>query len=137
MANAPIFPGAFKTSAARLQNSDSTNLVTVLTPPTNGSKVVGIMVTSDDSSARDLQLVVTKGGVDYPIGTIQIAITAGTIAATAAVNMLDVAKLPGLPIDRDGQRYLLLESGAVLKAKVLVAVTSAKFINIVALHSDF
>jgi hypothetical protein len=137
MATAPIFPGALKTSTARIQNSDSTNLVTVLTPPTTGSKVVAIMVTSDDTSARDLQLVITKSGVDYPIGTTTIAITAGTIAATAAVNMLDTAKLPGLPVDRDGQRYLLLESGAVLKAKVLVAVTAAKFVNIVALHSDF
>lgn len=133
----PIFPQSLKTSTVRIANADTTTIKTLVTPPTNGSKVVAVLLTSDDTSSKDVQLVVTKGGVDYPIGTINMPITAGTIAATSAVNGLDVSKIAGLPLDRDGQRYLLLESGAVLGIKALTTLTSGKFINAVAIHSDF
>lgn len=131
MSSTPAFFVTPKTIAARLQNSDGTSLVTVYTPPVSGAKVVALMGSSTDATARDIQLAITKGGVDYPIGTTTVAITSGTIAATAQTNLLNRTNFPGLPVDSDGQPYLLLETGAVLKAKSLVAVTAAAFVNIV------
>lgn len=132
-----LLPNAVKTSPARIANGDGTNLITVVTPGAQGQKVTSLIASSDDTAARDLQLVITKGAVDYPLGTVAIPITAGTIAATPHVDLLAPGMMPGLPTDSDGNPYLLLETGAVLKAKVLVAVTAAKFINIIAKGGDF
>lgn len=136
MSSTPAFFVTPKTIAARLQNSDGTSLVTVYTPPAGGAKVVSLVAASTDGTARDIQLTITKGGVDYPLGTTQVAITAGTIAATAQTNLINRTQYPGLPVDSDGQPYLLLESGAVLKAKSLVAVTAAAFVNILGVAAE-
>lgn len=135
MAAAPVFFVTPKTPVVQILPADALALKTLHTP-TNPTKVTAVMATSSDTASRDVTLYVTKGGVDYPLGTVNIPITAGTITATPAVNLLDPAKIPGLPIDSDGQRYLLLEAGAVLKAAVLVAVTAAKAINLVAVAAE-
>lgn len=131
MQSTPSYFGVIKNPVARIANGDGTALVTFYDPPTGGGKVETIAVTSDDTAARDLQLVVTKGGVDYPICTKTIPITAGQIPGTPAVNILDGIVCPWIRIDENGNPYLILEDGAVLKAKVLTTVTAAKFINLV------
>lgn len=135
MSATPAFFVTPKTSGVQIVNADGTALKTIHTP-TTATKVTAVMASSSDTAARDVTLYITKGGVDYPLGTVGIPITAGTIAATGGVNLLDPSKIPGLPLDSDGQRYLLLEVGAVLKAAVLVAVTAAKAINIVAVGAE-
>ena len=137
MATAPIFPGAIKWNGVQIANADGTAFKTLWTPGASGSKIVALSLASDDSATRDILLAVTKGGVDYPIGTMQVAITAGTVVATVAQNFFDGVRLPWLPVDGDGQRYMLLESGCVLKAKPLVAVTATKFVTLTAYGSDF
>lgn len=132
-----IIPTSVKTDVARIANGDASALIALVTPAGSGRKVNAVTVSSDDTSARDVSLVITKGGVDYPIGTITIPITAGQIAATPAVNAINRTAIPGLPIDSDGNPYLLLEVGAVLKVKALTTVTSAKFINFVATSGEF
>lgn len=136
MSSTPAFFVTPRTIAARLQNSDGTTLVQVYSPPVSGAKVVSLMAASTDGTARDIGLFITKGGVDYPIGTVGVPITAGTIAATPQVNLLNRTSFPGLPIDSDGQPYILLETGAVLKAKALVAITAAAFMNITGVAAE-
>lgn len=136
MSSTPAFFVTPKTIAARLQNSDGTSLVTVYTPPTAGAKIAALMAVSTDSAARDIGLFITKGGVDYPLCTVAVPITAGTIAATPQVNLINRTSAPGLPLDSDGQAYILLETGAVLKAKALVAITAATFMNIVGVAAE-
>lgn len=122
----------------QIVNADGTNLKTISTGAANGTKITAVMVATDDTGARDLQVGITRvGPVFYPLGTKTIPIGSGTTAAAAGVNLLDPAIIPGLPIDSDGQPYLFLENGQSLQAKVLVAVTAAKTMSINAVAADF
>lgn len=137
MATRPYFFDVPNVSVVRIANADTTTLKTLVTAAANGTKVVGITLTSDDTSARDVTIGITRSAVFYPLGTVTVPITAGTIAATAGVNALDRdTKIPGLPVDSDGNPFLHLASGDTLQIKALVTVTSAKFINAVAFHGD-
>jgi hypothetical protein len=125
----PIFVGAIKTPVNRLQNSDGTTSITLITGATNGTKVESIAVTSDDTTDRVLQFSISVSGTDYIIGEVTASIGAGTNGTVKAINALNVTDLPW--VRNDGiNPYLYLESGAILKVKSKVAVTAAKFINI-------
>lgn len=132
MSTTPTFFGTIKTAVAQILPADASNLVTLYTAPANGGKVESIAGTSSDTSARDVSLVITKGGVDYVIGTKTIPITAGQIAATPAVDLLNGTECPWSRLDENGNRFLLLDSGCVLKAKSLTTVTAAKALQIFA-----
>lgn len=125
MAAKPVFFGTLKNAAVQLVNADGTALVTLYTAPTNGGKVEAIAISSSDTVARDIQIVVTKGAVDYVLATIAVPITAGQVAATPAVDGLQPTASPWLRFDENGNPFLLLETGSVLKVKTLVAVTAA------------
>lgn len=133
----PYFPAAIKTAAAKITPTETTTLVTLWTPGTNGSKIVSIGVASDDTATKDAQLWVTFGGVDHLLGTKTIAITAGFVTGTPAYNFFDGIQMPWLSIDSAGQRYISLVSGAVLKAKVTVTMTAAKTMYFYAQGIDF
>lgn len=126
MSATQIFFGSIKTLAAQILPADTSSLVTLYTAPTNGARVESIAVSSSDTSARDVSLAVTKGGVDYIIGTVTIPITAGQIAATPAIDLLQYLAMPWLRFDENGNRFLQLDTGCVLKVKSLTTVTAAK-----------
>jgi hypothetical protein len=44
---------------------------------------------------------------------------------------------PGLPVDSDGNPYIILVSGDTLQATFATALTSTDFVNIVAQCADF
>lgn len=136
MSSTPFFFATPKVSAVQIANADASNLKTLATGAAGGTKIVAVMAASDDTSARDVQLGITKSGTFYPLGTATIAITAGTIAATPAVNLLNPGVIVGLPLDSDNQPYLFLESGDTLQAKALTTVTAAKLISLVTMHGD-
>lgn len=136
MSTAPFFFGTPKNSKVQIANADASGLKTVVTGATNGTKVVSLIAASDDTAARDVTWGVTRGGTFHPLGTKTIPITAGTIAATPPVNLMDPAIVPGLPVDNDGNPYVFLESGDTLQAKSLTTVTSAKLISFHANHAD-
>jgi hypothetical protein len=134
----PIPTFAKQPQAARVQilPADTTTVKTIVTAGANGSKIIGVIVTSTDTSARDLTLSITNS-TTYPLGTKTIAITAGTIAATPAVNLLDAAVIVGIPKDSDGNPFLFLISGDTLTVNCLTTVTTAKAITIHAIYEDF
>jgi hypothetical protein len=131
----PIFPQTIKNIAARIANSDATNKVTIATGALNGSKIEGLQVTSDDSTQRTLSLWLSKGGVDYLLGIYTIASNQGNTAGSNSFGILgNVANSPApqttgmtLPLDALGNKYLMLENGASLKASVSSTMTSGKF----------
>ena len=133
----PFYFNSPKVSNATIVAADTTTAKTVVTAPAGGSKVTGLILASDDTSARDIQFGVTQsGGSFYPIGTVTVPITAGTIAATPSVNAINRSTCPGLPLDSDGNPYILLESGDKLEIKALTTVTAAKTISATAIHAD-
>lgn len=71
------------------------------------------------------------------IGTVVVAITAGTDGATAAVSAFTSTLFPALPVDNDGQPYLLLEFGDYLSIASSATITANKIINAVAQSGDF
>jgi hypothetical protein len=136
MATTGYFFNTPKNSKVQIANGDASGLKTVVTGAAAGSKVVALIAASDDTSARDVTFGVTKSATFYPLASKTIPITAGTIAATPPVNLLDPSIIPGLPVDNDGQPYIFLETGDTLQAKSLTTVTSGKLISLTAIHGD-
>lgn len=134
----PIFQQSLKNGAVQILPADTTTLKTIVTPGTNGSKVESLIVSSTDTSARDLQLTVTKGGVDYVLGTISIPANTGFTNGVVLINVFQHANISvALNNDLNGNKVLYLENGSVLKAKTLTTVTAAKAINLFAQYGDF
>jgi hypothetical protein len=134
----PVFVQTPKVGNVQILPADASNLKTIVTGGANGTKVTSLICTSTDTSTRDVQVGITISATFYPLLTVTVAITAGTIAATAAANLFDVSKCPGLPIDSDGNPYIFLPSSSyTLQAKSLTTVTAAKELDITAVAADF
>jgi hypothetical protein len=134
----PVFVQTPKNYKVQILPADTSNLKTIATGGTNGTKVHSIVVSSNDTASRDVTWGITTAAVFFPMGTVTIPITAGFIAATPAVQLLDLTKTPGLPLDGDGNPYVLLSSASdTLQIKSLATVTAAKEIDVTALGGDF
>lgn len=127
---------ATPSNKAQILPADTTTNKTLITASTDGTKVLAILVTSTDTSARDIQLKKTVSGTDHILGTFSIPITAGFINSTPTVNLFNHTQMPYLPRDANGNPYLQLESGATLTVASLTTVTAAKVISIVACASS-
>ena len=133
--NTAVFAQRPRKAVAQLLTGDSTNKKALVTAGADGSKLVSLSASSDDTSNRTIQLFITRSSTDYLIGTAVVPTLAGTDGATLPVDMLSL--IPGLPVDNDGQRYLFLESGDALKVATTVAVTAAKAVHLAADYADF
>lgn len=134
----PIFPQTVKQGAVQILPADTTSLKTIYTAPANGSRVDNILITSTDTSSKDIQLVVTISSTDYVLGTIAVPANSGFTNSVVSLNMLAHSNLTSaLNSDNNGNKYLFLASGSILKIKALTTVTAAKAINVVAQIGDF
>jgi histidinol dehydrogenase len=135
--NSFVTPQTPKKGLQQILPADTSSLKTVLTGGTNGTKVSSLMLSSSDTSARDVTIGISRSGTYYPIGTVTVPITAGQIAATPGINALAASVCPGLPVDNDGQPYLTLQASDTLDIKSLTTVTAAKAISALADGSDY
>lgn len=140
----PIFPQTIKNYVAQILPADTTTLKTLVTGATNGTKVEMINIASTDTSARDVQFWLDVSGTTYLMTTLSIPANSGNTNALLPQGLLAslVATSPYLPffqfpLDSNGNRYLYIASGSILKVKVLVAVTAAKEIDFVVQAGDF
>lgn len=131
--NDPIFVKTPNHAEVTFVNADSTNAKDLISAGANGTKVIGIAATSDDTAAVNMRLYIHDGTTAYLVGTVRIAIAAGSDGAAPAVNLLSRAALPWL--DSDGQ--FLLPTGYKLQVAPLAAVTAAKTVTIVCLAADY
>jgi hypothetical protein len=131
----PVYPQTPKNGHVQILPADASGLKTLYTAGSNGSKITAVICSSTDTSARDVSVGVTRSAVFYALGTTTVAITAGTIAATAAQDMF--TGIPGLPIDNDGQVYIFIESGDTFQVKSLTTVTAAKELDFNCIGADF
>ena len=132
----PVFTQTPSLSLAQILPADTTAAKTVVTAGANGTKVTGLSASSNDA-ARIVVISLVRSAVVYILTTVTVAANAGTDGTVAATNLINTTILPSLPIDNDGQPYLLLKSGDTLTAAVTVAVTAAKTISIAAIGADF
>ena len=137
MATAPIFVGTPKNGKVQIVAADASANKTVVTVGTNGSKIISLNLQSDDTSARDVRVSIVNGGTTYPLGVVTVPIGAGASGTVPSVNALDLSKIPGLPIDTDGNPFVLLITGDTFVVNALTTVTAAKTITAIAIYGDF
>lgn len=138
----PVFVQTPKIATVKIVNADGTTAAgkTIVTAGSNGSKIVAVGVTSDDTSARTIQLWYTRSAVNNLLGTATVAITGGSDGSTAGLDLLRGGSAflnPWLPIDNDGENYIFLQSGDTLTCNATVAVTAAKTVYVTAVYADF
>jgi len=130
----PIFIATANVAVLDIENADGTTLQDLITGGTDGTKVFKINVTSDDTSAVELQLhYLPSGGSASLLGTVDVAIAAGTDGAEAAVNLLASDQI--VCTDADGE--LFIESGDKLQVAATSAVTAAKKVALVCFAGDY
>lgn len=137
MTATPVFPQTIKNGQVQILPADTTSLKTIYTAAANGSVVSSILMSSTDTTSRDVQFYVTIGGTDYLLATVSCLLNSGFTNAVPLISVLDHANFATQLVDSHGNRCLYLASGSVLKAKVLVAVTAAKAISLFAQAGDF
>jgi hypothetical protein len=146
--SAPAFAGVTANSVVTAQtpNNGKQNFVqgtdsagtykTIYTAGTNGSKCNAVSVANDDASATHvITFEVVNGGTSYHFSTFTTTSPASGSYSTA--NALSVTNWAGLPTDSDGNPYLQLVNGDVLKATFATALTSADEIDVFAACADF
>ena len=138
LVNRPVFLQNVKAGVATFTNADSANTKkTLVTADADGTKVVAVLASSDDTSDRLGQLWITRSATSYLVGTTNVVTLAGTNGVADTANLLDVTLIPGLPVDRDGQVYLLLESGDTLQVSFTTQVTAAKTVYVVTQFANY
>jgi type IV pilus biogenesis protein CpaD/CtpE len=137
MAAAPSFPSVVATAVQNILPADTTTTKTILTAGASGTKITGLQIASSDSSAKIVQVFLTRTAVDYNLITVSIPAGSGN-DSTGVLAAIDAFLLmAGLPVDNDGQRYLLLKSGDTLRWSCTTTVTVGRKIDIVAVAADF
>lgn len=135
--NSFIAAQGFRTVVVQFAPADTTVLKDIISAGSNGSKLVGLIATSTDSATKVPQVYIHNGSIALLLGSTLVAIAAGNDGTTAAVDLLGVTLNPGVPLDNDGQHYVLLPSGYKLQVGMLATITAAKVINITAFVEDF
>lgn len=119
-------------AAVTFVNADGTSKKSILTGQASanaaGTRVDSVMISSDDTANRDLAFYITIGGTDYYIGNVSVPLGSGytTVIRVEGMNVLS----PYL-------RYLALAPSAILKANMVVAVTAAKTVTVLAMGGDY
>lgn len=126
-----------KNAAVTIVPGDTTALKTVYTASADDAVVKSLICVSDDTAAVNLRVLLTIGGTDYQLGTVNIPIASGTNGTANAVDVLNSVAMAGLPLDRNGKRVIPLGTGVVLKVAALVTVTAAKTVTVNALIEEY
>jgi hypothetical protein len=94
--------------------------------------------TNNDGSATHLITVqVVNGGVKYGGVALTSVSNSGFANTTPAQSPMAPTNWPGLPLDSDGNPFLMLVSGDTVQATFATALTSTTLINIHVTCYDF
>lgn len=121
----PAMPQAPNNKCTIIQNSDSTNKVTIFTAGSNGSRLDTVSVATDDTSNVTLHFWLTDGTTEIRLDTVVITAAYGTNGTNRAVDVLSL--LSCAKADGDNVRQMWLKTGCILKAAANAAVTSGKY----------
>lgn len=118
-------------------SADTTATKLAFTAASNDSNVKAIIACTDDTAAVNLKVFLTRGGVDYLLGTIRIATLSGTDGAAPGVDILNASGMSGLPLDSVGKRYIPMKTGDTLRLSCLATMTAAKTLWVSVLGEDY
>jgi signal-transduction protein with cAMP-binding, CBS, and nucleotidyltransferase domain len=133
----PVLLQAPQLGVTTFAPGDTTAYKTVFTGNTNGSKVVGLLVTSTDTAARVMVAQINRAGANTNLCASNVAALSGTDGVTSVTNMMSSSLFPGLPLDNDGQPYFFLQSGDILQLQANSTITAAKNIYVTVVAGNF
>ena len=134
MANTdPIYVLSSNMAEVLFQVGDGTTPKDLVSAGSNGTKVLSIACTSDDTAAVVMGLYVHDGTSAYLVGRTTVPMASGTDGTTASVNLLDATKMPWL--DADGEFFI--PSGYKLQVAPVAAVTVAMTVTVVCFAGDY
>src|SRR6185312_14237571 len=108
------------------------------TAGSNGSICFGLSMSNNDGSATHLVTVqLVNSAVKYGGTALTTVSSAGFANATPPQSLMTPSVWPGLPLDANGNPYILLISGDTLQATFATALTSSDVINIEVTCYDF
>lgn len=142
LSNTPIFTQTPKISTAKIVITDGTTAAakTIYTAGANGSKIIGLVATNDNTTSRIVQIWYTRSAVNYLLWSYTVLAGAGN-GPNGSLDMLFNGQSgflnDWLPMDNDGQRFFFLQSGDTLTCNVTVAVENLKTFYITAVGADF
>lgn len=122
-----------------LQGTDTAGTYkTLYTAGTNGSIIKGIYATSNDGTASHLLTCqVVRSTVLYGGTAVNVPLNSGFTASVPPVNVMSAINWPGLPLDSDGNPFMYMASGDLLRCTYATALTTSTLLNVVAEASDF
>lgn len=124
MATAPRFTKTIV--AVPVVKITSTDLTVIYAAnATYDSRITGINISSDDTSAQNASLFISDGTNDYPAGTVPVTIGAGVTVSVPAIGMIAALSAVFREKDSNGLTILNLPKGNSLKVK-MAAVTGGK-----------
>lgn len=132
-----FLPAAIATAGSVILPADTTASKTLYTAGANDAVVKGLSCVSNDTAAVNLRVLLSIGGTEYQIGTVNIPIAAGTNGSANAVDVLNTTAMPFLPLDRNGKRVLPLAAGAILRVAALATITAAKQVTVAAIVEEY
>jgi hypothetical protein len=134
----PIYPQTINSSVVTILPADTTTLKTLYTGGTNGSKVENIVVTNTDSTAAYVvQIYITISSTNYLIGTINVPLSSGNTTSAPGINVISNSNVGTFARDPNGNAYIYVANGAVLKVASTTTVTTAKALTFYAQGGDY
>jgi hypothetical protein len=145
-ADAPIFPGSFRT--VRTSFVEGTDVAgtykTVITGSSGGTKVLGVSVSNTDTVAThliNLQLSTSTSDHCASATTCAPLQAFGTDLGAGFSNdigtMSFMGDINGLPTDSDGNNYIFLDATQTLEITFATALTASTRINVYVIAVDF
>ena len=129
----PIFGLTPNLAEVTFVAADGTTAKDLVSAGADGTKVLSIAATSDDTAAVNMRVYLHDGTTAYLVGTVRVPTLAGTDGAAAALDLLQIAALPWLDSDGD----FALPSGYKVQVAPLAAVTAAKTVTLVCFAVDY
>jgi hypothetical protein len=127
-------PRAYK---AQITTASGTLPVSLVAGGANGTKVISIICSNTDTSGYNLTFSVLRSSSSYVLGTVAVAASAGSLAGSPPVSVLNQTNVPGIPLDSDGNPYLFLESTDTLQMANGSSIGAGKAISCHTVAADF
>jgi len=133
MAASPQFVGTARNATVKLVNASGTTAQTLLTMSAAGGLIESLFLSSNDTTSRNLTILLGDGTTDVLIDTVTIP------AATAARPVVQVALMDPYRwawLDPNNVKWVLA-SARVVKARMESAVSASAETSVIANYGEF
>lgn len=103
----------------------------------SGTKIISLFATTNSAALVNCTIQILNGSTLYTLGTVGVPIGAGANNSVPSYNVLGNNQITGLPVDADGNPYLILISGDSLQVTIGAAILSPNVVTFVAIGGDF